>query len=264
MSDALGRLTGVTEDPAGQAHLTAYQYDALDNLTMVQQAGQTRSFSYDSLSRLASAINPESGSVGYDYDGNGNLKHKTVVRGTITYNYDELNRVISRSYTDGTPLVTLVYDAPAVTNSKGRLTSVSSTVSSYGYDEYDALGRVKRSSQVTDGRQYLFGYAYNLALSTLGNTIGGAIFVGGMYWLGSPMARTQAQPMQIGPVGKRSVGAHEFQQSAAADTDRPGSHRHEHQPVKPGLFLRHDKQQWERAQSDDHGNGLQQAAKLLV
>ena len=163
VSDALGRLTGVTEDPAGQAHLTAYQYDALDNLTMVQQAGQTRSFSYDSLSRLASAINPESGSVGYDYDGNGNLKHKTVVRGTITYNYDELNRVISRSYTDGTPLVTLVYDAPAVTNSKGRLTSVISTVSSYGYDEYDALGRVKRSSQVTDGRQYLFGYAYNLA-----------------------------------------------------------------------------------------------------
>jgi nitrite transporter NirC len=38
----------------------------------------------------------------------------------------------------------------------------------------------------------LNGYAYNLALSTLGNIIGGAIFVGGLYWIGSPKARQQA------------------------------------------------------------------------
>ena len=33
------------------------------------------------------------------------------------------------------------------------------------------------------------GYAYNLSLATLGNTIGGAIFVAGLYWVGSPKAR---------------------------------------------------------------------------
>jgi nitrite transporter len=33
------------------------------------------------------------------------------------------------------------------------------------------------------------GYAYNLALATLGNIIGGAIFVGGLYWIGSPKIR---------------------------------------------------------------------------
>lgn len=33
------------------------------------------------------------------------------------------------------------------------------------------------------------GYGYNLALATLGNTIGGAIFVAGVYWVGSPKAR---------------------------------------------------------------------------
>jgi nitrite transporter NirC len=32
------------------------------------------------------------------------------------------------------------------------------------------------------------GYGYNLALATLGNIIGGAIFVGGAYWVGSPKA----------------------------------------------------------------------------
>ena len=38
------------------------------------------------------------------------------------------------------------------------------------------------------------GYAYNLALATLGNVIGGAFFVAGLYWLGSPKARTPAEP----------------------------------------------------------------------
>ncbi len=36
------------------------------------------------------------------------------------------------------------------------------------------------------------GYGYNLALATLGNIIGGAIFVGGVYWVGSPKARALA------------------------------------------------------------------------
>ena len=36
------------------------------------------------------------------------------------------------------------------------------------------------------------GYGYNLGLATLGNIVGGAIFVAGMYWLGSPKAREQA------------------------------------------------------------------------
>src|SRR5690349_5864586 len=35
----------------------------------------------------------------------------------------------------------------------------------------------------------LAGYSYNLALATLGNIIGGALFVGGLYWIGSPRAR---------------------------------------------------------------------------
>jgi nitrite transporter NirC len=35
----------------------------------------------------------------------------------------------------------------------------------------------------------LAGYGYNLALATVGNVIGGAFFVAGLYWLGSPTAR---------------------------------------------------------------------------
>ncbi len=37
------------------------------------------------------------------------------------------------------------------------------------------------------------GYWYNLGLATLGNVIGGAVFVGAMYWVGSPQARDAAK-----------------------------------------------------------------------
>jgi nitrite transporter len=57
------------------------------------------------------------------------------------------------------------------------------------------------------------GYAYNLGLATLGNIVGGAFFVGGMYWLGSPKARHQARMardefstngQQVDPLAARS------------------------------------------------------------
>jgi nitrite transporter NirC len=38
------------------------------------------------------------------------------------------------------------------------------------------------------------GYAYNLGLSTIGNILGGAVFVAGMYWLGSPATRMLERP----------------------------------------------------------------------
>jgi nitrite transporter len=36
------------------------------------------------------------------------------------------------------------------------------------------------------------GYWYNLGLSSLGNVVGGALFVAGLYWIGSPKARARA------------------------------------------------------------------------
>jgi YD repeat-containing protein len=73
VADALGRLTQVYEDPDGNNFLTSYAYDVLGNLRTVSQGVQTRSFLYDSLSRLTSAMNPESGTIQYQYDANSNL-----------------------------------------------------------------------------------------------------------------------------------------------------------------------------------------------
>jgi nitrite transporter NirC len=51
----------------------------------------------------------------------------------------------------------------------------------------------------------LTGYGYNLGLATLGNIIGGALFVAGAYWMGSPKAR---QPVTSDPVLSRLNGPH--------------------------------------------------------
>jgi RHS repeat-associated protein len=170
--DAFARLIRVDEPNSSGAlgsvsspnQPTSYAYDGLDDLTTVTQGSQTRTFAYDSLKRLSSVNNPESGTVTFSYDNNGNLTSKVDARGiTTSLVYDSLNRITSRSYSDGTPNVTFTYDAAGVANSKGRLTSVSTSVSATNNTAYDVLGRVTAANQVIDGQTYTLSYGYNLA-----------------------------------------------------------------------------------------------------
>jgi YD repeat-containing protein len=115
VTDGLGRLTSVYEDPGSLNYQTSYAYDTLDNLTTVTQGAQTRTFAYDSLKRLTSATNPESGTVSYQYDNNGNLAQKTDPRTTggsswtTTLAYDALNRLISETYANDGGVTSPVY-----------------------------------------------------------------------------------------------------------------------------------------------------------
>lgn len=135
----------------------------------MNQGVQTRTFAYNSLSRLVSAQNPESGTIQYSYDANGNLTQKTDARGVATaYTYDALNRVLTRTYTGETghttPNVSYFYDN--LPNAKGKLTKVSSAVSTTEYTSFDILGRVLGAKQTTAGGDplgYTTGYTYNLS-----------------------------------------------------------------------------------------------------
>jgi YD repeat-containing protein len=70
-TDALGRVIEVDEpDPSNGNSLTlntCYTYDAQGNLTGVVQANETRSYSYDGLSRLTQSTTPEGGTTHYYY-----------------------------------------------------------------------------------------------------------------------------------------------------------------------------------------------------
>jgi YD repeat-containing protein len=157
-----------------------YGYDALDDLKSVTQSapGQgslSRTFTYDSLKRLATATNPESLQTAYTYDSSGNLLTKTDARGvTTTYTYDGLSRLRNKSYSGSgaasTPSVSYDYDldlreqGDSVQNYPiGRLSRVSlgTGASTMTYTRYDPLGRVTVSRQDTAGTPYRFSYTYN-------------------------------------------------------------------------------------------------------
>jgi RHS repeat-associated protein len=176
VTDGLGRLKEVYEDPTSLNYLTSYSYDVLDNLTTVSQDSQTRTFAYDSLKRLTSAANPESGTISCQYDSNGNLTSKVDARSiTTTLTYDALNRLTAKSYNDSplTPRVDYYYDsagmpsgAPTFTRGSavGRLVAVTYGGGSAGtYRGYDVLGQVVRQHQQTDSVNYLVEATYNLA-----------------------------------------------------------------------------------------------------
>ena len=150
--------------PGSPNQKTVYGYDLKDNLTQITQGGQTRSFSYDALNRLTQATNPESGTFQYTYDANGNLAVKTDARGiTTTHTYDRLNRVTIKDYSGtSTPDVSYYYDSAYVSNSKGKLTKVTSTSSENRITSYDLIGNITGSQQATDGNTYGFAYTYNL------------------------------------------------------------------------------------------------------
>ncbi|MBK7706206.1 MAG: hypothetical protein IPJ30_10585 [Acidobacteria bacterium] len=140
----------------------------LNNLLTVSQGVQTRTFVYDALSRLKSAASPESGTILYAYDPNGNLTSKQDARSiTTSYAYDALNRVTQRTYSDSTLPVYYNYDN--LSHAKGKLTKVttgsgSTPFSVTEYTEFDAVGRVKKSRQTTDGTVYNeMEYTYNLS-----------------------------------------------------------------------------------------------------
>ena len=171
VTDSLGRLVEVYEDPSGPSGLnyqTVYSYDTLDNLIKVTQGSQQRFFMYDSLKRLIRSRNPEqatlaslnlsdpvsgnsSWTIGYQYDANSNLTQKTDARGVMSsYQYDALNRNTTIDYSDTpsiTPDVTRFYDGAS--NGKGRLwktyaggtETTGSNVERSVIDSYDALGR---------------------------------------------------------------------------------------------------------------------------
>ncbi len=145
-TDSLGRVIEVDEpDASGNLTLsTCYAHDLLDNVTPITQGSQTRTYSYDALSRLTAATTPESGTTNFYYtkssgglcsgDPNAVCRRSDARSITTTYAYDALNRLTSKTYSDSTPAANFYYDeasvtvggtAYTVTNAKGRLSHTS-------------------------------------------------------------------------------------------------------------------------------------------
>jgi RHS repeat-associated protein len=192
-TDGLGRLIEVDEPNSSTAsvgacpasgdpiQVTTYGYDSLNDLmSVVQNGSRSRSFSYDSLKRLTSATNPESGTITNTYDANSNV-HTRVAPApnqtgtstvTTTYNHDALNRLTSKTFSDGTtPSVTFGYDgnvpsgctpqALTITNGIGRQTAMCDGAGSESWS-YDSMGRTLVDQRTTNGTTKSTTFTYNL------------------------------------------------------------------------------------------------------
>jgi YD repeat-containing protein len=185
--DALGRLLQVLEPNSSNVptFVTAYTYDALNDLKTVTQNGNSssgdvphsRQFSYNGLGQLQSATNPESGTINYFYDLNGNLSQTVDANNvTVTYGYDALNRLLSKTFAGGNTTLPVGYDYDSGSasggNYIGRLAdeytgSHASPVTKRVVLGYDADGRETGEQQCLLGScastSPVLNYNYDLA-----------------------------------------------------------------------------------------------------
>ncbi len=171
--DNLNRLTTITSDlngldPNTQNTLTQYQYDSVDNLTLVTNPNNSdTTYIYDDFGNFLKEVSPDRGDIRYDYDEVGNSISITDARGvTAVYTYDGLNRVVKIDYPGTTEDIVLTYDSGAqCENSVGRLCSSSdqSGLTEYSYDEF---GNINRQRNSVLGVTYITQYTRNLLNQT--------------------------------------------------------------------------------------------------
>ena len=188
LSDGLGQLSTVNEqDSSGLlTQGTNYSYDALGNLTQVNQGNQLRSYKYDALSRVTNEKIPEQGdptqanqwTTTYTYTSANAVATRTDARGVITtYSYDTLNRVAQVSYNivsgvSNAPTVTYIYDADSGNTKEGALVRInvgSDYQERYTFDQYKRISSIIR----TIGNQtYTTSDSYNQASQPLQSAFG--------------------------------------------------------------------------------------------
>lgn len=204
--DSTGNVTDLTTTVQGTAYTTSYQYNALDNfykiffgsfwgrfindengnLVSTLLSNNTKSFNtYDDANRLSklqllTGASGNLGNYGYTYDANSNIESvtyssDTIGSGTISYTYDELNRLTKETLRDGSS-IEYTYDAAGNRATK----KVGANTTTYGYNEANELTTVggttyaydKNGNLIDDGSK-LYEYDYNNRLTKVTNKSNG-------------------------------------------------------------------------------------------
>lgn len=190
-SPGSGAMSGGADAGSGLSNpwSTYYTYDPLGNLLRVEQRGgetdstkwRVRTFTYDSLARLLTATNPETGLITWTYDDDGNVLTKTALApnqpvngtATVTINYspaerpiDELHRVRKKTYSNGDPSVSYFYDETShngltIANGVGHRTGMDDASGSTGWT-YDSMGREITERRTITGITKTISSSYNL------------------------------------------------------------------------------------------------------
>lgn len=180
--DVLGRLVKVEELNFDQTvyATTNYTLNVRDQVTQINQQGQTRTFGYDGYGRLNSRTTPEQGTATYTYFGDDTTQTVTDARGaTATFAYNNRKLVTSITYgapagVAATPNVSFGYD------SAGNRTSMTDGLGSVSY-VFNTLSQMTSETRTFTGlSSYTLSYGYNLSgqLSSITNPWGAQVGYG--------------------------------------------------------------------------------------
>jgi len=156
--NAYNKINKVEEVNGVNIYTTNYEYDSRDNLTKITDAvNNISTFTYDSLGRKISQVDPDIGTWQYEYDGVGNLTKQIDNRNiSVLKTYDDLDRITKTDYPTDTD-TTYTYDG----NGKiGTLASLIDTAGSLNFS-YDNRLRKTQETRVIDGNTWITQYAYD-------------------------------------------------------------------------------------------------------
>ena len=188
------------------SNTTTYSRNIQGNITGITQGSIVRSFGYHTTNKdfLVSETNPETGTITYGRDNVGNMTSKADASGSITYTYDNINRLksmtsgstISFGYDNANNRTTMTYPSGSATYSydtANRMYQKSETIggrtytTSYGYDNNDNIQTLTYPS----GRVVTYGYNGNNQVTSI-TGFGGSVASIGYNTAGLPTALTMS------------------------------------------------------------------------
>ena len=161
--DELNRPIVIIDPQTPERGRTELIYDALDNLTVVNDSGGTVSaFDFDAFGQMRGEWGEDAGTRTYGYDNASNLISESKHLTGVTYLYDEGNRITKETHTVS-PTVEVVdytYDEESGKNGIGRLTTIDESSGKTEYF-YDVFGRVTEDKRTLGTVAYSTLYTYD-------------------------------------------------------------------------------------------------------
>ena len=165
-------MDGLSKVEYPDGRYVSYTYDDTNRLTSVESPAGVTSYEYDKLDRLVKVVDRNGYATLYEYDENGNRTAVKYANGiTVTYAYDEVNRLISEKALDSEGGLVAQYEYTL--GAAGERTKVEELNRTVEYT-YDALYRLT-SETITAGEEVTeYTYEYDSVSNRISKTENGA------------------------------------------------------------------------------------------